>query len=401
MRILFVTDTCHPHINDIYYFICKMGALLQEKGHRVAVIAPSQTRHYAKNRIDNIDFYGMPSLPSLHYSSFRISMPFSLQSKLKNVIGSFNPDVIHIQDHFILSKAVVKLNRKLNIPLIATNHFLPSSVSSFFKNKIIKRGLENFWWSRFSDVFNEALLVTTCTEAGARIIRPRLDADVIPISAGVDTEPFTSFEKKQRIKNKYGLLGKPVLLYVGRLDTCNRVDEIVTAVAKVVKTIDFCFVVAGNGNQKVALEKQVKELHIEDRVMFTGIVPEEDLCKLYSMSRCFISATRTELQSLATLQAMAAGLPVIAPNADAIDNLVQDKSNGYLFNAGDTDTIAASITHIFSNDYLHHQMAKKSLEYIRHHDVRTTAASFERAYKSCYVRNIIIRHHKEAVVSGS
>jgi glycosyltransferase involved in cell wall biosynthesis len=374
-----------------------MGALLQEKGHRVAVIAPSQTRHYTKNRIDNIDVYGMPSLPSLHYSSFRISMPFSLQSKLKNVIGSFNPDVIHIQDHFILSKAVVKLNRKLNIPLIATNHFLPASVSSFFKNKMIVRRLEIFWWSRFSHVFNEALLVTTCTEAGARIIRPRLDADVIPISGGVYTEPFTSFDK-QRVKNKYGLPGKPVLLYVGRLDTCNRTGEIITAVAQVINTIDFCFVVVGNGSQKAALEKQAKELRIEDRVMFTGFVPEADLCQLYGLSRCFITATRTELQSHATLQAMAVGLPIIAPNAAAIDNLVHNKSNGYLFNAGDTDTIAASITHIFSNDYLHLHMAKKSLEYIRLHDIRTTAASFERAYKSCYVRNIIIRHHKEELV---
>ncbi|MDB5278725.1 MAG: putative Glucosyltransferase [Ferruginibacter sp.] len=401
MRILFVTDTCHPHINDIYYFICKMGALLQTKGHRVAVIAPSQTYHYTKSRINNIDVYAMPSLPLPHYPNLRVTMPFSVQSRLKNVIGSFNPDVIHIQDHFILSKAVVKLNRKLNIPLIATNHFLPASVSSFIKNKMIKRVIENFWWSRFSDVFNEALLVTTYTEAGARIIRPRLDADVIPISGSVYTEPFTSFEKKQRIKNKYGLVDKPVLLYVGRLDTGNHIDGIIEAVAKVAKTIDFCFVVAGNGNQKAALEKQVKELHIEDRVMFTGFVPEEDLYKLYGISRCFITATTTELHSLAILQAMAAGLPVIAPNAGAVDNFVQDKNNGYLFNPGDTDTIAASITRIFSNDYLHVHMAKKSLEYIRLHDIRTTAASFERAYKSCYVRNIIIRHHKEELVSGS
>ncbi|CAN5534875.1 glycosyltransferase family 4 protein [soil metagenome] len=398
MRILFVTDTCHPHINDKYYFIFKMGTLLQEKGHRVAVIAPSQTHQYTKSRIDHIDVYGMPSLPSLHYSSFRVSVPFSLQSKLKNVIGSFNPDVIHIQDHFILSKAVVKLNRKLNIPLIATNHFLPASVSSFLKNKMVKRGLENFWWSRFSAVFNEALLVTTCTEAGARLIRPRLDADVIPISNGVYTEPFTSFEKKQRIKNKYGLPDKPVLLYVGRLDTGNRIEEIITAVAKAAKTIDFCFVVAGNGSQKVALEKKSKELHIEDKVMFTGFVPEEDLYQLYCLSRCLITTNKTELQSLAILQAMAVGLPVIAQNADATDNLVQDKSNGYLFNPGDTDTIVSSISNIFSNDYLHLHMAKKSLEYIRHHDIYTTAASFERAYKSCYVRNIIIRHQKEELV---
>jgi glycosyltransferase involved in cell wall biosynthesis len=378
-----------------------MGALLQEKGHRVAVIAPSQSHYYSKTRIDNnIDVYGMPSLP-LHFSSLRIPMPFSLQSRLKNVIGSFNPDVIHIQDHFILSKAVVKLNRKLNIPLIATNHFLPASVSSFFKNKMIKRSVENFWWSRFSDVFNDALLVTTSTDAGACKIRPWLDADVIPISVGVCLEAFTSFNKTERIKKKYGLPDKPVLLYAGRLDTVNNVDEIIMAVAKVVKTIDCCFVIAGNGIQKTTLEKQAKELLIEEKIIFTGFVPEDDLNKLYGLSRCFITATSKELQSLEILRAMAAGLPVIAPNTAAMDNLVQDKGNGYLFNTGDADSIISSITNVFSNDYLHRHMGKKSLEHIRGHDIRTTAASFERAYKSCYVRNIIMRHHSEELVSSS
>lgn len=48
MKILFVSDTYYPHINGVYYFVCRIGPMLQEKGHEVAVIAPSGTMFYSQ-----------------------------------------------------------------------------------------------------------------------------------------------------------------------------------------------------------------------------------------------------------------------------------------------------------------------------------------------------------------
>jgi glycosyltransferase involved in cell wall biosynthesis len=399
MKILFVTDTYHPHINNIYSFVCRMASLLRDKGHRVAVVAPSESWHFKTNRIDNIDVYAMPSLPLPHYGCLRVPIPFSLRSRLKKIITHFNPDVIHIQDHFILSKAVVQLNQQLNIPIIGTSHCSPQTITSQFKNKILKRTLEKYWWLRFAGVFNEALLVTTNTVTGASLIRPKLNSDVIPISNGACLETFISTEKNERIRKKYNLPDKPLLLYAGRLDEAGKTNLITMAVAEAVKTTDFYFVVAGDGIQKRAMERRVKELHLEDKVIFTGFVPQADLACLYALSRCFITDANTAFQNFETLQAMAAGLPVIAANTAAMTELVDHGSNGYLFNMTDKDAIVSSINSIFANDYLYHHMVKKSLEYSRDHDSHKTVASFERAYKSCYVRNIIIRHHREELVS--
>ena len=55
MRILFVSDTYYPHLNGVYYFVCRLAPLLQEKGHQVAVIAPSETIYSSLKEIDNID----------------------------------------------------------------------------------------------------------------------------------------------------------------------------------------------------------------------------------------------------------------------------------------------------------------------------------------------------------
>ena len=54
MRILFVSDTYYPHLNGVYYFVCRIAPLLQRNGHTVAVVAPSETMHFTRKVIDGI-----------------------------------------------------------------------------------------------------------------------------------------------------------------------------------------------------------------------------------------------------------------------------------------------------------------------------------------------------------
>ena len=394
MKILFVSETYYPHLNGVYYFVCRVAPLLQEKGHQVAVIAPSEDIHFSKKKINDIDVYVMPSLPLLYYPKLRFSIPVLLQSRIKDLINEFKPDVIHIQDHFILSKAVVEVNKKLKIPILGTNHFMPENLTSLFKNAAIKKMVENFMWSRFSYVFNQVLLVTTPTETGTRLIRPKLNTSVVAISSGINMDEYNPLGNTDALKEKYNLPDKPVLLYVGRLDPEKRIEEILQAVAVALKKVDFYFVVVGKGARKSALENLAIELGIKDRVIFTGFVPDKDLPYFYKFSQCFIIASRAELLSLVTLQAMASGLPVIAVNAGALGELVQDTINGYLFNPGDTDTIVSGLINIFTEETHCQKMSKKSLEYSRQHDIHKIVDSFERLYKSYYIKEIVTKNNR-------
>ncbi len=58
MNILFVSSSYYPHINGVYYFVCRIGPMLQERGHKVAVIAPSESVHFSNKKIDNLDVCG-------------------------------------------------------------------------------------------------------------------------------------------------------------------------------------------------------------------------------------------------------------------------------------------------------------------------------------------------------
>ena len=381
MKILFVSDTYYPHINGVYYFVCRIGPMLQDEGHQVAVITPSESMLPSYKRIDNIDVYGIPSFSVVFYPTIRLPLPFLKKYRLLKIIKSFKPDIIHIQDHFIISKTVLRLNRKLKIPIIATNHFIPENLTMLVHGKKLKKYFENFLWKDFSKVFNQVKLVTTPTETGVDIIRSRLNVKIIAISSGIDLEKFNPYGDTQKIKEKYKIPDKPILLYAGRVDPEKHIEEILQAVAIASKKIDFSFVVVGKGISKKSLERLADELGINEKVIFTGFVPDEDLPYFYKLSRCFIIASIAELLSLVTLQAMASGLPIIAVKAGALVELVKNKLNGYLYNEGDLPALVQYIENIMTNDNLYQEMSKKSLEYVQEHDINKTLKSFEKIYQ--------------------
>lgn len=392
MKILFVSDTYYPHINGVYYFVRRIVPLLQDDGHQVAVIAPSVSMSPSFKKIDNIDVYGIPSFPALFYPTIRLPFPLLKKYRLLKILKSFKPDIIHIQDHFLISKTVLQLNRKLKIPAIATNHFMPENLTVLVHGQKLKQYFENFLWKDFSKVFNQVKLVTTPTETGVGIIRNRLNVETIAISCGIDLKKFSPSGDTQKIKEKYNIPDKPILLYTGRVDPEKHIEEILQAVAIASKKIDFCFVVVGKGISKKSLEKLTNELGINEKVIFTGFVPDDDLPYFYKLSRCFIIASIAELLSLVTLQAMASGLPIIAVKAGALKELVKDKLNGYLFNEGDLPTMVQYIENILTNDILYKEMSKKSLEYVQQHEIHKILRSFEKVYHTCANYNLNINH---------
>jgi 1,2-diacylglycerol 3-alpha-glucosyltransferase len=380
MKILFVSDTYYPHLNGVYYFVCRIAPLLQENGHSVAVIAPSETTHSTQKLIDNIVVYGVPSMPVPFYPRIRFATRFQLRRRLRALLHALAPDVIHIQDHFLLARTVVGLNRRMGIPIMGTNHFMPENLTAWLPDGWLKRTIERQLWSRFSRIYDQLMMVTTPTETGARLIRPLLETEVVAVSSGIDLTIFRPSGCDGQIRARYGIPDKPVLLFVGRLDPEKKLEDVLEAVALALRQFDFCLVIVGKGIRKKALENQAAILGISRNVVFTGFVPEEDLPMIYQLSRCFIIASIAELLSLATLQAMASGLPVIAVRAGALEELVHDRENGLLFEAGDIDYMVSCIVKIMRNHATYRQMGARSLAYGRQHDIHACMSAFENIY---------------------
>jgi glycosyltransferase involved in cell wall biosynthesis len=168
-------------------------------------------------------------------------------------------------------------------------------------------------------------------------------------------------------------------VFVGRLTTEKRVDDLLRAAARIP---DATLELVGDGDQRDALAKLAEELGIRDRVVFHGRVTDEQLRAALTRASVFAIASIAELQSIATMEAMASGLPIVAANAVALPHLVEEGRNGYLFEPENIDELTEKLNRVLdSADEEYETMQRASLEMVSAHDITRTLDTFEALYR--------------------
>jgi len=382
MKILIATDTYYPDVNGAAYFAYRLATILAERGHNVFVMCPSRS---FKNMVSNdkgVTVYGISSIPVPVYQNFRIS-PLFISRIIRRAVEEISPDIVHIQNHFLIGKQAVSTAKKLGIPVIGTNHFMPENLVHYLHlPEIAEKWLRKFAWRECIRIFKQLDFVTTPTKTAVALLKNAgFSKDVMPISCGIDLDRFKPTNDGAYLERRFAIpTDKPVLLYVGRLDKEKRIDLILRALPDILRVTSVHLVLAGIGKEKQKLEELTEKLGIQKAVTFTGFVPDEDLQNIYRIADIFVIAGIAELQSIVTMEAMASGLPVVAVNAMALPELVHDGENGYLFSDGDKQMLAEKIIAILTNQTMRAQMAKKSLEIIKDHDINKIIEKYESIY---------------------
>jgi glycosyltransferase involved in cell wall biosynthesis len=138
----------------------------------------------------------------------------------------------------------------------------------------------------------------------------------------------------------------------------------------------------GEGDIRKQLEQQAQRLGIADQVHFPGRVSDDDLRRILSRATVFAMPSTAELQSIATMEGMASGLPVVAADAMALPHLVKDGENGYLFPPRDVDALADRLAKVLEMPLEERRvMQHASLRLLEPHDIDTTITIFERLYR--------------------
>ncbi len=231
-------------------------------------------------------------------------------------IETFQPDVVHIHDHYPLCSATARAAARLGLPLLASNAFLPDNLTlnvSIFHR--FRRIINPLLWRIVLRVLNQARLITSPTETAMEILRrQRPRPPLRAISCGVDRGRFKPDSTVDRlaIRKKYHLdPHKITFLYLGRLDNEKRVDVLIRAFAQA-DLPDAQLAVAGKGLYARKWKQLAQDLHLDGKMIFTGFVPGEDLVQLYNSVDFYAMPGDTELQSISTLEALACGRPVLA-----------------------------------------------------------------------------------------
>jgi 1,2-diacylglycerol 3-alpha-glucosyltransferase len=382
MRILIATDTYYPDVNGAAYFTYRLASLLAKRDHNVFIICPSRSFRNTISNDNEVTVYGIRSIHLPVYQNFRVS-PLFISRTIRRVVREVSPDIVHIQNHFLIGKEAVGAAKKLGIPAIGTNHFMPENLTHYLHLPgIAEKWLQRYAWRQFVRVFEQLDLVTTPTKTAAALLeKAGLNKEVVPISCGIDLERFKPTNDGEYLRRRFAIpTDKPVLLYVGRLDKEKRIDMILQALPGILRVASVHLVLAGIGKEKRNLEELAEKQGIQQAVTFAGFVPDEDLQNIYSVADLFVTAGIAELQSIVTMEAMASGLPVVAVNAMALPELVHDGENGYLFSDGDGQMFAEKVTAILSDQAMRAKMSKKSLEIIKDHDINKTIEKYEAIY---------------------
>ncbi len=379
MHIMIVTDQYPPMIGGVPTVTHNLAVDLVQRGHQVWVAAPSYGMRDARRLEQGVRVYRFSSFEWPSYKELRI--PFLPFMPVRNLIKKSEPDIIHIHSPAVLGNIAQILAGGLRKPVIATNHYLPINMSrSLTSDPLIGKHFSNVTYSYLVNFCNRCEYVTAPTMTALKLLYDHgLRAPAKAISNGIDLTTFTPGEPDPAIRQRFNLPeDKPLILHINRLSEEKRVNVLIDAVAKMHNNAHVALVSTGPAEQE--LRAQVAQLNIEDRVSFLGYVRDAELLKLRRSSDLFVIPSEADLQSLATMEAMACGLPVVAANAYALPELVHHEKNGFLFKGGDSSEMAHYMDVLVADAALRRRMGAESLKIIAKHDRTQVLDQWEEIY---------------------
>jgi phosphatidylinositol alpha-1,6-mannosyltransferase len=183
------------------------------------------------------------------------------------------------------------------------------------------------------------------------------------ISNGVDLQRFVPRPRRQDLMARYGLIGRRVLLTVGRLYARKGMDRVIESLPAVLQVLpDLRYLLVGDGTYRAELQQLALAHGVADAVVFAGAVPDGELIDHYALADVFIMANRempdgdTEGFGLVFLEANACGVPLIAGKAGGSIDAVTDLVNGLVVDGDQTAQISAAILRLFQDDALRERL---------------------------------------------
>ncbi|MCU1522375.1 MAG: glycosyl transferase family 1 [Arthrobacter sp.] len=389
LTILIAADTYPPHVNGAAQFGYRLAKGMTARGHDVHVLAcrPGKGKSFSEFREEaTVHRLRSHSVPTHEY--FRITFPWEIKKEISLLFDRVQPDVVHIQSHYMIGEHVLYEAVRRGIRIVATNHFMPENLNPFLPfPQWFKDIVGRISWKDMGKVMGQADVVTTPTPLAAKAMHQHAFLrKVLPLSNGIDAAAY-ELKAGETVERH----ASPTVLFVGRLAEEKHVDVLVDAVAKTPADLDIHLEIVGGGEVRQDLEAQVARLGLQDRVRFLGLASDADLRTAYLRADVFCMPGTAELQSLVTLEAMSASTPVLLADAMALPHLVHDGENGYLFRPNDSDDVAAKLVRLFTlpeNELA--AMGKTSREMVENHSLERTLQTFEDLYRGASYDDLVV-----------
>ncbi|MBU2576879.1 MAG: glycosyltransferase family 4 protein [Nanoarchaeota archaeon] len=319
MKILQITSSFYPVVGGMEKVVLEISRGLVKRGHEVTVLTTDLYSTRALIGEENLEGIRIVRFKNKYNLRGYGYCPQAMTWLKKNFEKY---DVVHSHGYnrYLSEFGISDLSGK--VPTV----FSPHGFIHTKKHRFAKKIHDLFIGRRIgkADVCTALTKLDLKDYARLRVAQEK----IIELPNGVDTKRYKKVDVKRvaALKKKYGL-DKNTLLYVGRIHKSKGLQYVV----KAIKELDCkLFIVGPDGGYKEELVKQIKEEAVEEKVVFSGAINDEDLVAAYHASDIFVLFSEWEGFGLVVIEAMATGKPVIVSDRGSLPFLVNEGRNGFI-----------------------------------------------------------------------
>lgn len=371
-----MTNAYKPYVSGVTNYIALHKKYLEKAGHEVYVFTfgDEEIQEDEKNIIRS------PGIP-LIATGFYISLRFTREAR--HLLYSM--DVVHLHHPILVGPMALSYCKPRNIPILYTNHTRYDLHAQAYL-PILPEGTGEAAMRAYLPLFCRSCdLVVTPTESIRQIlVRIGVTQHIEVIPNGVDLESFRN-PSLPVDRESLGISPQDIVLtYVGRLGPEKNLTFLIRAFGGVASVIeDVKLLIIGDGPERENLEDLVKHMGIQNRVLFTGMVPYAHVPDYLAISDAAVTASVTETFGLSVVEAMAAGLPVLGVDSPGISDIITDQETGLLA-ANDIASFTAKMMCMVQDQDLRERMGKMANEAADQYEIQR-------------ITRILIQHYQDLV----
>jgi phosphatidylinositol alpha 1,6-mannosyltransferase len=335
VRVAIVTESFPPDVNGVANSVLRVAEHLMARGHQPLVVAPQPATGLA--RVPGPLPYPVVRVPSVSmpgYPSFRLGLPNT--RKIVAALRDHGTDVVHLASPFVLGAWGANAAHRLGLPAVAVYQ---TDVPGFAKAYGMSLSEQTAWrWIR--RIHSRSARTLAPSSATAADLLAHGVRDVWLWRRGVDAERFHPDHRSEAVRRALAPNGEVIAGYVGRIAAEKRLDLLAaTSAIPGVRVV-----VVGDGPTLPALRRELPG------VTFLGERHGAQLARLYASFDVFVHTGPFETFCQAVQEAMASGLPVVAPAAGGPLDLVTSGRTGFLVPPRDGGAVAAAVADLAGDD---------------------------------------------------
>jgi phosphatidylinositol alpha 1,6-mannosyltransferase len=327
MRIAIVTESFPPDVNGVANSVVRVAEHLVARGHAPLVVAP-QPAPSARALTDALPYpvVRVASLPTPGYAGFRLGLP---GRRIAAVLRAHGADAVHLASPFVLGAWGAAAARRLDLPTVAVYQ---TDVAAYARAYGVGWGGDGAW-RRLRRIHNAAARTLAPSTAAATALLGHGIERVWLWRRGVDAVRFDPAHRSPALRRALAPNGEVLVGYVGRLAAEKRVDLL----AEACRLPGVRVVVVGDGPARESVRRALPG------AVFLGERSGAQLGRVYASLDVFVHTGPHETFCQTVQEAMASGLPVVAPAAGGPLDLVAHGGTGYLVPPGDAGAVADAV----------------------------------------------------------